>query len=119
MDKKKLTLLLVALFIAVGTALGARALFVGASAPQAAAAVPEAKGPKVLVAQPSHSADISAVMSSACTFVDALDDCADKDVVVDASGSVSGHWSGMDVTNLTNVNTMIKAYLVASVPDAP
>src|SRR5689334_17010446 len=52
MDKKKLTLLLVALVIAVGTALAARTLFVGASAPQAAAAAaPEVKGPKVLVAQ--------------------------------------------------------------------
>ncbi len=52
MDKKKLTLLLVALVIAVGTALGARSLFVGSSAPQAAAAVVAApKGPKVLVAQ--------------------------------------------------------------------
>ena len=52
MDKKKLTLLLVALVIAVGTALGARTLFVGAAAPQAtAAAAPEARGPKVLVAQ--------------------------------------------------------------------
>ncbi|MEJ5975299.1 Flp pilus assembly protein CpaB [Novosphingobium sp. PS1R-30] len=51
MDKKKLTLLLVALVIAVGTALAARSLFVGASAPQAEAAAPEATGPKVLVAQ--------------------------------------------------------------------
>ncbi|MBW8752881.1 MAG: Flp pilus assembly protein CpaB [Sphingomonadales bacterium] len=52
MDKKKLTLLLVALVIAVGTALGARSLFVGAAAPQAAAAAaPVLKGPKVLVAQ--------------------------------------------------------------------
>lgn len=52
MDKKKLTLLLVALVIAVGTALGARSLFVGAAAPQASAAMPvEVKGPKVLVAQ--------------------------------------------------------------------
>jgi pilus assembly protein CpaB len=54
MDKKKLTLLLVALVIAVGTALGARTLFIGAAAPQAAAAgaaAPEVKGPKVLVAQ--------------------------------------------------------------------
>jgi pilus assembly protein CpaB len=51
MDKKKLTLLLVALVIAVGTALGARTLFVGASAPQVAAAQPVAQGPKVLVAQ--------------------------------------------------------------------
>ena len=53
MDKKKLSLLLAALVIAVGTALGARSLFVGASAPQAAAA-PQAvapTGPKVLVAQ--------------------------------------------------------------------
>ena len=52
MDKKKLTLLLVALVIAVGTALAARSLFVGASAPQAAAAAQaEPTGPKVLVAQ--------------------------------------------------------------------
>jgi pilus assembly protein CpaB len=53
MDRKKLTLLLVALVIAVGTALGARSLFMGAAAPQAGAvAAPEApKGPKVLVAQ--------------------------------------------------------------------
>ena len=52
MDKKKLTLLLVALVIAVGTAVAARSLFVGASAPQAAAAAQaEPTGPKVLVAQ--------------------------------------------------------------------
>ena len=50
MDKKKLMLLLGALVIAIGTALAARSLFVGASTPQAeAAAVPT--GPKVLVAQ--------------------------------------------------------------------
>lgn len=50
MDKKKLMLLLGALVIAIGTAMAARTLFAGASAPKAtAAAVP--KGPKVLVAQ--------------------------------------------------------------------
>ncbi len=50
MDKKKLMLLLGALVIAIGTAMAARSLFIGASAPKAEAAqVP--KGPKVLVAQ--------------------------------------------------------------------
>ena len=49
MDKKKLMLLLGALVIAIGTAMAARSLFAGASAPQAEAAVPQ--GPKVLVAQ--------------------------------------------------------------------
>jgi pilus assembly protein CpaB len=50
MDKKKLLLLLGALVIAIGTALAARSMFTGASAPEAEAAqVP--KGPKVLVAQ--------------------------------------------------------------------
>ncbi len=50
MDRKKLVLLLGALVIAIGTALAARSMFAGASAPQAeAAAVPQ--GPKVLVAQ--------------------------------------------------------------------
>jgi pilus assembly protein CpaB len=49
MDKKKLMLLLGALVIAIGTAIAARSLFAGASAPKVEAAVP--KGPKVLVAQ--------------------------------------------------------------------
>lgn len=52
MDKKKLLLLLGALVIAIGTALAARSLFAGASAPKAEAAqqaVPQ--GPKVLVSQ--------------------------------------------------------------------
>ena len=51
MDKKKLMLLLGALIIAVGTAMAARSLFAGASAPVADAATQVPKGPKVLVAQ--------------------------------------------------------------------
>jgi pilus assembly protein CpaB len=51
MDKKKLMLLMGALVIAIGTALAARSLFVGASTPQAEAAAEVPKGPKVLVAQ--------------------------------------------------------------------
>ncbi len=51
MDKKKLMLLLGALIIAIGTAMAARSLFAGASAPAADAATQVPKGPKVLVAQ--------------------------------------------------------------------
>lgn len=51
MDRKKLMLLLGALVIAIGTALAARSMFVGASSPQAEAAVETPQGPKVLVAQ--------------------------------------------------------------------
>ncbi|QKG70180.1 Flp pilus assembly protein CpaB [Erythrobacter mangrovi] len=51
MDRKKLLLLVGALIIAVGTALIARSMFAGASAPQAEAAQVEPQGPKVLVAQ--------------------------------------------------------------------
>ena len=52
MDRKKLVLLVGALIVAIGTALVARSMFAGASAPQAqAAAVVEPQGPKVLVAQ--------------------------------------------------------------------
>lgn len=51
MDRKKLVLLFAALIIAVGTALAARSMFAGASAPQAEAAVKEPEGPMVLVAQ--------------------------------------------------------------------
>jgi len=53
MDRKKLVLLVDALVVAIGTALAARTLFVGASTPQAAAVaiMPQPTGPKVLVAQ--------------------------------------------------------------------
>ncbi len=51
MDRKKLILLLGALVIAIGTALAARSMFAGASAPQAIAAQQVPQGPKVLVAQ--------------------------------------------------------------------
>jgi pilus assembly protein CpaB len=53
MDRKKLVLLLGALIVAIGTALAARSMFAGASAPEAAAAAvaPEPEGPKVLVAK--------------------------------------------------------------------
>ena len=52
MDKKKLILLVGALIIAIGTALAARSMFAGASAPEAqAAAEVEPTGPKVLVAK--------------------------------------------------------------------
>ncbi len=51
MDKKKLMLLLGALVVAIGTALAARSLFVGATAPKAEAAQQVPQGPKVLVAQ--------------------------------------------------------------------
>jgi pilus assembly protein CpaB len=50
MDRKKLVLLVGALVIAVATALIARSMFAGASAPEAEAA-PVPTGPKVLVAQ--------------------------------------------------------------------
>ena len=49
MDRKKLVLLLGALVIAIGTALAARSMFAGASAPQVEAAPPVPQGPKVLV----------------------------------------------------------------------
>lgn len=50
MDRKKLVLLLLALVVAVGTALAARSMFAGSSAPEVEAA-PVPEGPKVLVAQ--------------------------------------------------------------------
>jgi pilus assembly protein CpaB len=51
MDRKKLVLLLGALIIAIGTALAARSMFAGASAPEAEAQTAEPQGPKVLVAK--------------------------------------------------------------------
>lgn len=51
MDRKKILLLLGALVIAIGTAMMARSMFAGASAPTAQAVAVEPEGPKVLVAQ--------------------------------------------------------------------
>lgn len=51
MDKKKLMLLLGALVVAIGTAMAAKSMLSGASAPQAEAAQQVPTGPKVLVAQ--------------------------------------------------------------------
>jgi len=51
MDKKKLILLVVALVVAVGTALMARSLFAGEPTQTAEAAAPVPTGPRVLVAQ--------------------------------------------------------------------
>lgn len=52
MDRKKLVLLLGALIVAIGTAMAARSMFTGSSAPQVEAAAPvEPDGPKVLVAK--------------------------------------------------------------------
>ncbi|MCJ2182330.1 Flp pilus assembly protein CpaB [Novosphingobium sp. 1949] len=51
MDRKKLLLLVVALIVAAGTAIAARSMFAGASAPKAEAVAVAPKGPKVLVAQ--------------------------------------------------------------------
>lgn len=49
MDRKKFVLLLLALVVAVGTALAARSMFAGSSAPEVEAA-PVPEGPKVLLA---------------------------------------------------------------------
>lgn len=51
MDKRKLILLLGALIVAIGTAMAARSLFMGAGAPEVEAAPVEPEGPKVLVAK--------------------------------------------------------------------
>jgi pilus assembly protein CpaB len=50
MDRKKVILLVAALFIAAITAFMARSMFTGAAAPKAAAAKPVETGPKVMVA---------------------------------------------------------------------
>ena len=50
MDKKKLILLIVAVVVAVGTALMARSMFAGNAAPSVAAATKEPEGPRVLIA---------------------------------------------------------------------
>ncbi|WP_066555720.1 Flp pilus assembly protein CpaB [Croceicoccus bisphenolivorans] len=50
MDKKKLILLVVALVVAVGTALMARSMFAGNATPTVEAATKEPEGPRVLIA---------------------------------------------------------------------
>ncbi len=88
MDKKKLMLLMGALVIAIGTALAARSLFAGASAPQAQAVAPAPKGPKVLVSQRAMPVG-TIITADAVAFLDWPKDMVQDAYFVDGVADVS------------------------------
>lgn len=77
----------------------------------AAKAMVAAELDKVAAMQHCHAADKAQAERAAASFIDILPEDADKDVVVNMSGSLSGIWTGSDITRITGANVSIYASL--------
>ena len=67
---------------------------------------------KVVTQQSVHAKDRDQAQAAANAFIDVLDDDDSKDVSVSMNGSLSGNWSGNDLTSFTGANLSISASLV-------
>jgi len=70
---------------------------------------------KVVAQQGVHTKDRDQAQAAANAFVDLLDDDDTKDINVSMSGSLSGSWSGSNLTSFTGANVSVSAYLVDKV----
>ena len=68
---------------------------------------------KVAANQACHERDKAQALEAAGAFIDLLVDDDTKDVVVNMSGSLSGTWSGSDVTTVTGAAVSISAGFMA------
>ena len=68
-------------------------------------------------AQACHARDEKQAVAAAHAFIDVLADDETKDVCVNMSGSLTGQWTGSDVTRIESANLSVTAYLAA--PEAP
>jgi len=91
---------------------------VRAATKEDAKAQASAKYAEVLQAQPSHATDMAAAEAAAFTVIDLLPAAADRDVVVNCSGSVGwrGVW-GAD-HEVTGLAISVGAHLVNREPAA-
>lgn len=67
---------------------------------------------KIVASQACHQADRAQAVAAAEAFVGVLPDDDSKDVAVQMSGSLSGNWSGGDLTSIISANMSITARLV-------
>lgn len=77
-----------------------------------------AKLAEVAAQQMCHERDKAQAQAAADAFVDVLTDDADKDIVVNMSGYLTGQWQGSDVTRIEGASVNVNAGLATrdSVP---
>lgn len=66
---------------------------------------------KVAQHQDCHHRDKQQAQAAADAFIDLLVEDETKDVFVSMSGSLSGFWTGSDVTRITGANVSVNASL--------
>jgi len=68
---------------------------------------------KVAAAQACHVRDKAQALAVASAFIDLLADDDTQDVTVSMNGSLTGQWSGSDVTVISGASVSVSAYLAA------
>lgn len=71
---------------------------------------------KVAQVQSCHDRDKQQAQDAAEAFIDLLVDDETKDVFVNMSGSLTGLWTGNDVTRITGANVSVNAGLADRQP---
>lgn len=66
---------------------------------------------KVAQGQSCHERDKHQAQAAAGAFIDLLVEDETKDVFVSMSGSLTGSWTGSDVTRITGANVSVNASL--------
>lgn len=66
---------------------------------------------KAAQAQSCHERDKAQAQAAADAFIDLLVEDESKDVVVSMSGSLTGSWTGSDVTRITGASVSVNAGL--------
>ncbi len=77
---------------------------------QAAKVAVAAKFEEVATQQACHQRDKAQTCAAANAFVDLLNPDDSKDVVVTINGSLTGRWTGSDVTTIESAAVSITAY---------
>lgn len=86
-------------------------LGVRATTKEAVKAAVRAKFAEIVAGQQCHARDQAAALAAADAQVDLLADDDTKDVVVSMNGSLTGQWSGSDVTRIEGASVSVNAYL--------
>ena len=68
--------------------------------------------------QACHERDKVQALAVADSFIDLLTDDDSKDVGVSMNGSLTGQWTGFDVTRIEGSSVSVNAYLATRLPTA-
>lgn len=75
------------------------------------AALREKFAQQVVAAQACHQRDQAQALAAADAFIDLVEDDDTKDIVVNMNGSLTGQWSGSDVTRIEGAAVSVSAHL--------